>query len=72
MVDFVRQRTAKTPDPQVIVDAGLPTGKHRFQLVVVDAQGNQSKPAEVTVTVTQIVGPVILDPRIGGGVLGPS
>ena len=55
--------------PTVVVDAGLPLGPHRFQLVVVGASGQRSSPVEVTVTVTRvIVGPI---PRPLPGPIGP-
>jgi hypothetical protein len=43
----------------VVVDAGLPAGDHRFQLVVVNAAGVRSAPVEVTVTITRILQPPI-------------
>jgi hypothetical protein len=69
---FVPGRPITTDQPFIEVDAGLPVGTHRFQLVVVDAQGNQSRPDIRAVTVSRIpimppvvgpVGPVIpVDP----------
>jgi hypothetical protein len=41
-------------EPSVVVDAGLPPGQHRFQLVVVNLRGKHSKPLEVIVTVERI------------------
>jgi len=37
--------------PTVVVDGGLPPGPQRFQLVVENRKGLQSKPAEIVVTV---------------------
>ncbi len=51
MARFVVNRPIKTREPFVRVDAGLKEGRHRFQLVVVDDRGNESKPATVTVTI---------------------
>ena len=41
----------RSPRPALTIDAGLPPGRHRFRLVVVNARGQESQPAEVTVTV---------------------
>ena len=41
-------------EPTVVVDAGLPIGQHRFQLVVVNARGVRSQPVEVTVTIVRV------------------
>ena len=48
---FLPNRPAETREPVVVVDAGLPPGRHRFSLVVVDSQGRASAPDEVVVTV---------------------
>lgn len=55
MARFVIGQPVTTDTPQVLVDAGLKAGRHRFQLVVVDGSGNASKPAEVVVQVGQVV-----------------
>lgn len=72
MATFVPGRPITTDQPFVDVDAGLSVGTHRFQLVVVDAQGNRSAPDIQTVTITRLpipppvvgpIGPVIpIDP----------
>lgn len=41
----------ETMRPTVVVDGGLEPGRYRFQLVVVDAAGNRSRPAYAVVTV---------------------
>ena len=41
-----------TEQPFLVVDGGLPPGQYRFRLVVEDAHGNESLPAEKVVTVT--------------------
>lgn len=55
-------------EPTVVVDAGLPAGNHRFQLVVVGRSGRRSRPIEVIVSVirripipvpTPIPGPIV-------------
>ena len=43
----------------MVVDAGLPVGRHRFRLEVVDSTGQRSAPDSVIVEVQRIVvGPV--------------
>lgn len=42
-----------TREARVVVDAGLPVGRHRFQLVVINERGQRSKPAEIVVQVTE-------------------
>jgi hypothetical protein len=51
MADFRRTKVVNTKTPTVNVAAGLPAGKHRFQLIVTDRQGNQSRPAELVVEI---------------------
>lgn len=53
MADFRLTKVVRTKKPFVKVEAGLPAGTHRFQLTVVDSQGNQSKPAEVVVKIVE-------------------
>ena len=53
MADFRRTKSVKTKNPTVSVEAGLPAGKHRFQLIVTDSQGNQSRPAELVVEIRE-------------------
>ena len=58
MTQFVVNKPVTTREPFVTVDGGLPVGTHRFQLVVVDSAGNESRPAVVTVTIkTRIIAP---------------
>lgn len=59
MAKFVIGQPITTTTPEVVVDAGLKTGAHRFQLVVVDSSGNTSKPAEVVVQVGPLPAPTI-------------
>jgi hypothetical protein len=49
---FQPNRPIETTSSSVVVDAGLPPGRHRFQLVVVSDDGRRSRPADVVVTVT--------------------
>jgi hypothetical protein len=53
-----------TREPNVTVDAGLPIGRHRFRLEVIDAVGSRSTPNDAIVEVQRIV----IDP----GPAGPS
>ena len=55
MVQFAPNQTIETAEPTITVDAGLPLGQHRFQLVVVDAAGNRSRPAVVVVDIQRAV-----------------
>jgi hypothetical protein len=66
-----------TREPTITVDAGLPVGRHRFRLEVVDASGLRSAPDDAIVDVQRIIvdpgpiittGPVIPTP---GPVIGP-
>ena len=63
---FQRNAPIETTQPTVVVDAGLPPGIHRFQLVVVDGAGNRSRPAEVVVRITALRQGGIVS-GIGGG-----
>lgn len=53
MVAFVVGRAVATATPVVEVDAGLPIGSHRFQLVVQDDGGLRSRPDQVVVVVAR-------------------
>ncbi len=68
MARFAIGQSLTTTTPTIVVDAGLPVGQHRFQLIVIDAQGNRSVPATALVAVRQIV----IDPGpVGPGPVGP-
>lgn len=71
MATFVPGRPITTDQPFIDVESGLSVGTHRFQLVVVDAQGNRSAPDVQAVTVVRVpitppigpVGPIVpIDP----------
>lgn len=48
----LRQGEPKTTaSPHFTIDPGLPPGRHRFQLVVIDASGNRSRADTVTVRI---------------------
>jgi hypothetical protein len=51
MPTFKAGQTIATQAPTIVVDPGLPPGRHRFQLEVFDAAGNRSKPATAVVEV---------------------
>lgn len=51
MSQFAPGRAVMTRKPFVVVEAGLPPGHYRFQLEVMDSDGNLSKPAVLTVSV---------------------
>ncbi|GAB4275676.1 MAG: hypothetical protein Kow0092_31300 [Deferrisomatales bacterium] len=69
MAGFRPGTTVVTREPFVTVDAGLPPGRYRFRLVVVDDHGNRSLPSEVVVTVVDSAGP--RRPRGGTLRVGP-
>ena len=56
MAKFEINLPVVTDKPVVVVDADLPPGRHRFQLVVEDQAGNASAPDVVEVTVQQPIG----------------
>lgn len=69
MARFEVNAPISTREPAVTVDAGLPIGRHRFRLQVVDTAGRRSTPHDAIVEVRRIiveprppVGPVI-EPR---------
>jgi hypothetical protein len=69
MARFALNQTIETAEPTIAVDPGLPLGRHRFQLVVIDAAGRRSRPVEAIVEVQREIvlpPPVILtNPRAG-------
>ena len=77
MTQFVVGKPVTTDVPSVVVDAGLPVGRHRFRLTVIDTAGNESRPNEAVVQVVpltvvvpgQPVTPVVLNPA--GPVIAP-
>ncbi len=66
MARFLPNEPVVTSEPLVTVDAGLPVGQHRFQLVVEDDQGNRSVPDVRVVTVVarvvRVTGTVLTQP----------
>jgi hypothetical protein len=65
MARFVAGTPQITREPTIVVDAGLPIGRHRFRLEVIDAAGRRSAPDEAIVEVRQIVGPGPVGPTPG-------
>lgn len=51
MAKFEPNKPIETREPVIEVDPGLRPGRYRFQLVVVDDEGNQSLPATVVVSI---------------------
>jgi hypothetical protein len=64
MTTFTINKPVITTTPTVVVDAGLPPGEHRFQLVVIDSGKLRSKPNVAVVTVQHAAPP---PPLIGTG-----
>ena len=62
---FTLHKPFETEQAVVEVDAGLPSGAYRFQLVVLNQSGLRSDPAEVVVHILQgtETPPLVLDPR---------
>ena len=52
-IDIQANEMVVTEDPIITVDAGLPPGQYRFQLIVEDDRGVQSLPVEAVVTVRE-------------------
>ena len=48
---FTPNKPVETNEAKIVVDPGLPAGRHRFQLVVVNRRGQRSRPTEVVVTI---------------------
>ena len=58
MVAFVQGRAVTTRLPTVVVDPGLRSGAHRFQLVVIDMAGLRSRPDVAVVRIAaRVLGP---------------
>jgi hypothetical protein len=78
MARFVLNQTIETAEPTIVVDAGLPPGRHRFQLVVIDDAGHRSRPVEAIVEIQREIVPpppvIRTDPRAGpvGPTLDPA
>jgi hypothetical protein len=59
MTTLVAGRPFSSRVPTLVVDNKLAVGRHTFQLVVVDDDGNQSAPHQLVVTVN----PAVVRPR---------
>ena len=53
MADFTQQQEFKTKESRIPVDNTLKPGVYIFQLVVVDQDGNASKPVQIKVVVVK-------------------
>ena len=65
MARFVVGTPQTTREPTITVDAGLPVGRHRFRLEVIDASGLRSAPDHAIVEVQRIIinpGPITPTP----------
>jgi hypothetical protein len=64
MARFVVDSAITTTESLIVVDAGLPAGRHLFQLVVEDEAGNRSRPDRTVVTVQQRAAPTVTRPSV--------
>jgi hypothetical protein len=66
MARFVAGTPITSREPTMVVDAGLPVGRHRFRLEVVDSTGRRSVADDAIVEVQRVVvgpvGPIIPTP----------
>jgi hypothetical protein len=62
MARFAIDEPITTRLPTIAVDEGLPIGRHRFRLLVVDVEGRRSDPHDAIVEIQR---------TIGGGVIVP-
>ncbi len=65
MARFEVRTPITTREPTIVVDAGLPVGRHRFRLEVIDTTGQRSAPDDAIVDVQRIVGPGPVIPTPG-------
>ena len=65
MARFVAGTPQITREPTITVDAGLPVGRHRFRLEVIDTSGLRSAPDHAIVDVQRITGPGPITPTPG-------
>ena len=68
MAKFVVGQPIVTAVPSIVVDAGLPVGRHRFQLEVLTDTGQRSAPDVAVVEVQQST--LVVDPVLS--VLSPT
>lgn len=69
MPELIRNRPFETTEPVITIDTSPPPGRYLIQLVVENARGVRSQPAQHLLTITR----TILDrPRPGGPVVRPS
>lgn len=53
MAQFRLNQPIETREATVVVDAGLAPGTYRFQLVVVDGAGNESRPTVAVLVISE-------------------
>ncbi|EHR71167.1 hypothetical protein BurJ1DRAFT_2331 [Burkholderiales bacterium JOSHI_001] len=68
MTKFTVGRPITTQVPEVLVDAGLPDGQHRFRLVVIGSAGNSSTPDDLVLSISRVVLPT----GLGTGTVGTT
>ncbi len=68
MVKFELRKPIETKAPKIEVDPDLSPGVYRFSLVVIDEQGNESRPDVLTIQIRpeRGRGPNIRGPNIRG------
>ena len=64
MAEFRINVPVTTVEPAVTVDAGLPIGRLRFRLEVIDSAGHRSAPHEAIIEVQRLAspGPIVVTP----------
>lgn len=68
MVKFELRKPIKTKESKIEVDPGLSPGTYQFSLVVIDEEGNESRPDVLTIQIRpdRGRGPNIAGPNIRG------
>jgi len=69
MATFTVGKAIATTTPSIVVDAGLPVGQHRFQLMVMTDTGQRSQPDIATIDIQKPIiviqpSPVIVPPVV--------
>ncbi|MBE9063956.1 hypothetical protein [cf. Phormidesmis sp. LEGE 11477] len=53
MVKLVPGKPIQTKTAQIVVDPGIPPGRYRLTLVVIDDSGSESRPAVRTIEISR-------------------
>jgi hypothetical protein len=61
MAQFESGKPISSAEPVIVVDKGLPPGRHEFQLIVEDNLGTVSEAASVLVIIEAQTGPGLFD-----------